>query len=152
MTKAKTKTKKIILLVVATLLVLLILLGCVILWVPGFWHPIDYFSQYEGMLDSPITEITLWHGGYDVTFSDPDLLNSWEEGLEQLQLQKNGVQLLSAGGESDQVVIRTETGEYLLTRVGDEMMIGSFWFTLNDPDYFPFEETFLEAVQRQGLE
>ena len=98
MTKAKTKTKKIILLVVATLLVLLILLGCVILWVPGFWHPIDYFSQYEGMLDSPITEITLWHGGYDVTFSDPDLLNSWEKGLEQLQLQKNGVQLLSAGG------------------------------------------------------
>ena len=62
MTKTKTKTKKIILLVVATLLVLFLLGSCLYLFLPGSWRSIDSFSQYDGLLDSPLTEITISRG------------------------------------------------------------------------------------------
>ena len=156
MTKAKTKTKKIILLVVATLLVLLILLGCVILWVPGFWHPIDFFPQYQGILDSPIEEIKLWYVGQEVTFSDEDLIDQWEQGLKQLKLRKVYTLItvlpVTPGGVYHQVDLFTQQGRYTIMAWDDQVHMGCFYFDFNNPDYFPFEETFDLAVERHGLD
>ena len=62
-TAKKSKTKRILLLVVGLVLAVLIALGCVVLFVPGFWHPIGFFPRYSGILDSPIEEITLSRRG-----------------------------------------------------------------------------------------
>ncbi len=157
MTKAKTKTKKIILLVVATLLALLILLGCVILWVPGFWHPIDFFPQYQGILDSPITKMVLRDGGYWVTVTDEDIIDRWEESLQQLQLQKIQTDLnyfipFRHGCDSE-VVVQTEEETYSIHFFDSQQIsMGPFYFTPNDWNYFPFEETYDLAVERHGLD
>ena len=157
MTKAtakKSKAKRILLLVAGLVLAVLIALGCVVLFVPGFWHPIDFFPQYSGILDSPITQITLWDIGFEVTFSDEDLLDQWEEGLQQLELQKTGtnIHLVPMTGSTNGITIQTETGEYYLSMWGNKIYLSCFVFTPNDSDYLPFEETFAAARQRHGLD
>ena len=59
MTKAKSKTKKIILLVIAALAAAALIGVGLYLFLPGSWRSLDSFSQYEGLLDSPLTEITI---------------------------------------------------------------------------------------------
>ena len=157
MTKAtakKSKAKRILLLVVGLVLAVLIALGCVVLFAPGFWHPIDFFPRYSGILDSPIEEITLSRRGDSVTFSDEDLIAQWQEGLEQLQLQKTQTNLLItvSDGDRDGVTISTETGEYYLSLLNDRIYLSCFVFTPNDSDNLPLEETFAAARQRHGLD
>ena len=161
MTKAKTKTKKIILLVVATLLVLFLLGSCLYLFLPGSWRSIDSFSQYDGLLDSPLTEITISRGMEEITFSDEDLLQQWEEGLQQLQLKKEEVVWykifpIAVTGTQNHITLRTETGEYTLVitySVPDpKVYLSVFCYEVNDPDYLPIESTFDQAAQRHGLD
>ena len=153
-TAKKSKAKRILLLVAGLVLAVLIALGCLVLFVPGFWHPIDFFPQYSGILDSPITQITLWDIGFEVTFSDEVLLDQWEEGLQQLELQKTGtnIHLVPMTGSTNGITIQTETGEYNLVFWMNEVHMSVFRFTPNDWDNLPFEETFQEAVQRHGLD
>ena len=160
MTKAKTKTKKIILLVVATLLVLFLLGSCLYLFLPGSWRSIDSFSQYQGLLDSSLTEVTIRRGLEEVTFSDEDLLQQWEEGLQQLQLKKGEVVWykifpIAVTGDTNEIILRTDTGEYTLVTpysVPWVVYLSVFRYEVNDPDYLPIESTFDQAAQRQGLE
>lgn len=160
MTKAKTKTKKIILLVVATLLVLFLLGSCLYLFLPGSWRSIDSFSQYQGLLDSPLTEITIRRGLEEVTFSDKDLLQQWEEGLQQLQLKKEEVVWykifpIAVTGDNNEIILRTDTGEYTLVTpysVPGIVYLSVFRYEVNDPDHLPIKSTFDQAAQRQGLE
>ena len=161
MAKAKSKAKTIFLRVLIIVLAVLVVLGCVIMWVPGFWHRIDFFPQYKGILDSPITEITLFHGGNEVTFSDEDLTQRWEEGLEQLRLQKTSTTIGPpglSGGDYSAILIQTESGEYDIEILNGEIGISprcgfpAFGFTPNDWNHLPFEETYSLAAQRQGIE
>lgn len=80
MTKAKSKTKKIILLVIAALAAAALIGVGLYLFLPGSWRSLDSFSQYDGLLDAPLTEITISRGMEEITFSDEDLLRQWEEG------------------------------------------------------------------------
>lgn len=150
----KKNIRKILLILLAVLLAVAVALGCVVLFVPGFWHPIGFFPRYSGILDSPIEEITLSRRGDSVTFSDEDLIAQWQEGLEQLQLQKTQTNLLItvSDGDRDGVTISTETGEYYLSLLNDRIYLSCFVFTPNDSDNLPLEETFAAARQRHGLD
>lgn len=118
--KSKSKKKRWVLGIIAAVLVLAVIGGCLFLFLPGSWKPIDRFSEFQGILDSPIRQVTLRHIGYEVTFTDPDLIQPWQEGLEQLQLRKTGVNpraMLAltgswSGGNTNAVTLQTETGEY----------------------------------------
>lgn len=87
------------------------------------WKSINEVGEYQGMLDSPITEITLY-GQADnpyaqVTFSDTDLLQIWNHYLTGLQLQEyhrysQEDQNQLVGSPSPTVTVTTETGEYTL--------------------------------------
>ena len=164
MAKTRSKAKTIFLRVLLIVLAVLVVLGCVITWVPGFWHRIDFFPQYKGILDSPITEITLRHGGYWVTVTeqtDPDIIDRWEEGLNQLELQKTRLDwsyfIPFRSGCNDEVTLQTETGTYsischMILCDTKQIFFGPFFLTANDWENFPFEETYSLAAQRQGME
>ncbi len=87
------------------------------------WKSINEVGEYQGMLDSPITEITLY-GQADnpyaqVTFSDEDLLQTWSAYLTGLQLQEyyrysQEDQNQLVGSPPPTVTVTTETGEYTL--------------------------------------
>lgn len=87
------------------------------------WKSINEVEEYQGMLDSPITEITLY-GQADnpyaqVTFSDEDLLQTWSAYLTGLQLQEyyrysQEDQNQLVGSPPPTVTVTTETGEYTL--------------------------------------
>ena len=87
------------------------------------WKSINEVGEYQGMLDSPITEITLY-GQADqpyaqVTFSDEDLLQTWSAYLTGLQLQEyyrssQEDQNQLVGRPPPTVTVTTETGEYTL--------------------------------------
>ena len=72
MTKAKSKTKKIILLVIAALAAAALIGVGLYLFLPGSWRSLDSFSQYEGLLDEPLAEITISRGMEEITFSAKD--------------------------------------------------------------------------------
>lgn len=87
------------------------------------WKSINEVGEYQGMLDSPITEITLYGQAGNpyaqVTFSDTDLLQIWNHYLTGLQLQEyyrysqeDQNQLL--GTPPPTVTVTTQTGEYTL--------------------------------------
>lgn len=87
------------------------------------WKSINEVGEYQGMLDSPITEITLYGQAdqpYDqVTFSDTDLLQIWNHYLTGLQLQEyhrysQEDQNQLVGSPPPTVTVTTETGEYTL--------------------------------------
>ena len=87
------------------------------------WKSINEVEEYQGMLDSPITEITLYGQAdqpYDqVTFSDEDLLQTWSAYLTGLQLQEyyrysQEDQNQLVGSPPPTVTVTTETGEYTL--------------------------------------
>lgn len=87
------------------------------------WKSINEVGEYQGMLDSPITEITLYgqaDNPYDqVTFSDEDLLQTWSAYLTGLQLQEyyrysQEDQNQLVGSPPPTVTVTTETGEYTL--------------------------------------
>lgn len=87
------------------------------------WKSINEVGEYQGMLDSPITEITLYGQAdqpYDqVTFSDEDLLQIWNHYLTGLQLQEyyrysQEDQNQLVGSPPPTVTVTTETGEYTL--------------------------------------
>lgn len=160
MTKAKSKTKKIILLVIAALAAV-VLAGCSASEEPAQtssspeaspssqissssqtsassqtssttsqleplsqeWKSINEVGEYQGMLDSPITEITLYGQAGNpyaqVTFSDTDLLQIWNHYLTGLQLQEyyrysQEDQNQLVGSPPPTVTVTTETGEYTL--------------------------------------
>lgn len=121
------KTKRILLISIPAVVVVAAVILGVLLWQP--WAPsrdrqkIDRLSAYEGLLDSPITEITLYspasHPYYRVTFSDEDLLQTWKTYLGGLEVQAeksysaaDQEQILGTPGPS--ATITTETGEYTL--------------------------------------
>lgn len=148
------------------------------------WKSINEVEEYQGMLDSPITEITLYGQAdqpYDqVTFSDEDLLQTWSAYLTGLQLQEyhrysQEDQNQLVGSPPPTVTVTTETGEYTLyftlgvteiihTEVqGEEtlesrqwedgnyrLQSGGLFYTLSDPEGFPFEQTYEAAAQRHG--
>lgn len=158
MKKAK-KCISLLLLTAAAAVVLAVVGGCLFLFLPGSWKPIDRFSEFQGILDSPIRQVTLRHIGYEVTFTDPDLIQPWQEGLEQLQLRKTGVNpraMLAltgpwSGGNTNAVTLQTETGEYTLTFWEDAVFLSLFCYTPNDWANLPFDETYFQAVERQGI-
>lgn len=148
------------------------------------WKSINEVEEYQGMLDSPITEITLY-GQADnpyaqVTFSDGDLLQTWSAYLTGLQLQEyhrysQEDQNQLVGSPPPTVTVTTETGEYTLyftlgvteiihTEVSGEetlesrqwedgnyrLQSGGLFYTLSDPEGFPFEQTYEAAAQRHG--
>lgn len=87
------------------------------------WKSINEVEEYQGMLDSPITEITLYgqaDNPYDqVTFSDEDLLQTWSAYFTGLQLQEyyrysQEDQNQLVGSPPPTVTVTTETGEYTL--------------------------------------
>lgn len=87
------------------------------------WKSINGVGEYQGMLDSPITEITLYGQAdqpYDqVTFSDGDLIEIWSGYLTGLQLQEyyrysQEDQNQLVGSPPPTVTVTTETGEYTL--------------------------------------
>lgn len=148
------------------------------------WKSINEVEEYQGMLDSPITEITLYGQAdqpYDqVTFSDTDLLQTWSAYLTGLQLQEyhrysQEDQNQLVGSPPPTVTVTTETGEYTLyftlgvteiihTEVSGEetlesrqwedgnyrLQSGGLFYTLSDPEGFPFEQTYEAAAQRHG--
>lgn len=148
------------------------------------WKSINEVEEYQGMLDSPITEITLYgqaDNPYDqVTFSDEDLLQTWSAYLTGLQLQEyyrysQEDQNQLVGSPPPTVTVTTETGEYTLyftlgvteiihTEVSGEetlesrqwedgnyrLQSGGLFYTLSDPEGFPFEQTYEAAAQRHG--
>ena len=161
MTKAKSKTKKIILLVIAALAAAALIGVGLYLFLPGSWRSLDSFSQYEGLLDAPLTEITISRGMEEITFSDQDLLRQWEEGLGQLQLKKEEVVWykifpIAVSGTQNHITLRTETGEYTLVTTysvpDPKVYLSVFCYEVNDPDYLPIESTFDQAAQRHGLD
>lgn len=148
------------------------------------WKSINEVGEYQGMLDSPIAEITLY-GQADnpyaqVTFSDTDLLQIWNHYLTGLQLQEyyrysQEDQNQLVGSPPPTVTVTTETGEYTLyftlgvteiihTEVSGEetleyrawedgnyrLQSGGLFYTLSDPEGFPFEQTYEAAAQRHG--
>ena len=87
------------------------------------WKSINEVGEYQGMLDSPITEITLYGQAGNpyaqVTFSDTDLLQIWNHYLTGLQLQEyyrysQEDQNQLVGSPPPTVTVTTETGEYTL--------------------------------------
>ena len=87
------------------------------------WKSINEVGEYKGMLDSPITEITLYGQAGNpyaqVTFSDTDLLQIWNHYLTGLQLQEyyrysQEDQNQLVGSPPPTVTVTTETGEYTL--------------------------------------
>lgn len=87
------------------------------------WKSINEVGEYQGMLDTPITEITLYGQAGNpyaqVTFSDTDLLQIWNHYLTGLQLQEyyrysQEDQNQLVGSPSPTVTVTTETGEYTL--------------------------------------
>lgn len=87
------------------------------------WKSINEVGEYQGMLDSPIAEITLYGQAGNpyaqVTFSDTDLLQIWNHYLTGLQLQEyyrysQEDQNQLVGSPSPTVTVTTETGEYTL--------------------------------------
>lgn len=157
MTEAKKKFLKIFLPILAGLLAALITAGCLYLFLPGSWQSIDEFEEYRGILDFPIEEITIhFSPAEEVTFSDEDLIAQWQEGLEQLQLKKSGVQWykiipIPVSGDQMQVDIRTATGEYTITTYEDySVFLSVFYYTINDPRNYPVRFTYYEACVRQG--
>ena len=149
------KTKKILLIILACILALSILAGVALLWIPGFWHSIQFFPQYKDLFDSPITQITLWDLGDEVTFTDQDLIDRWEEGLEQVKLQKTelSIPLGPVGSNQNYIFLQTAEGkEYTIRFWQDKVLMGPFGFTPNDWNNLPFEETFDIARQRHGLD
>ena len=87
------------------------------------WKSINEVGEYQGMLDSPITEITLYGQAGNpyaqVTFSDEDLLQTWSAYLTGLQLQEyyrysQEDQNQLVGSPPPTVTVTTETGEYTL--------------------------------------
>lgn len=87
------------------------------------WKSINEVGEYQGMLDSPITEITLYGQAGNpyaqVTFSDTDLLQIWNHYLTGLQLQEyyrysQEDQNQLVGSPPPTVMVTTETGEYTL--------------------------------------
>lgn len=87
------------------------------------WKSINEVGEYQGMLDSPITEITLYGQAGNpyaqVTFSDGDLLQIWNHYLTGLQLQEyyrysQEDQNQLVGSLPPTVMVTTETGEYTL--------------------------------------
>lgn len=87
------------------------------------WKSINEVGEYQGMLDSPIAEITLYGQAdqpYDqVTFSDGDLIEIWSGYLTGLQLQEyhrysQEDQNQLVGSPPPTVTVTTETGEYTL--------------------------------------
>ena len=124
---------------------------------PGLWHPIDFFPQYHGMLDTPITKMVLRQGGYWVTVTDEDIIDWWEEGLQQLELQKVEVEWMYCfpilwSGDGNEVLVQTETGTYSISCGPERISLGVFSFAFNDGDNFPFQETFDLAEERHGLD
>ena len=121
------KTKRILLIFIPAALVAAVIVLGVLLWQP--WAPsrdrqkIDQLSTYEGLLDSPITEITLYspasHPYYRVTFSDEDLLQTWTAYLGGLEVQAEksysaADQEQILGTPEPSATITTETGKYTL--------------------------------------
>ena len=154
-----TKRQKILLGILTGVLVLMLAVECVIAWAPGLWHPIDFFPSYHGMLDTPITEITIRRGLEEITFSDEDLIRQWEEGLKKLELKKEEVQWhkifpVSMSGTNNEITLRTETGEYILVTTFSvpetKVYLGVFGYAANNPDYLPIESTFDQAARRHG--
>lgn len=87
------------------------------------WKSINEVGEYQGMLDSPIAEITLYGQAGNpyaqVTFSDTDLLQIWNHYLTGLQLQEyyrysQEDQNQLVGSPPPTVTVTTETGEYTL--------------------------------------
>ena len=121
------KTKRILLIFIPAALVAAVIVLGVLLWQP--WAPsrdrqkIDQLSTYEGLLDSPITEITLYspasHPYYRVTFSDEDLLQTWTAYLGGLEVQAEksysaADQEQILGTPEPSATITTETEKYSL--------------------------------------
>lgn len=87
------------------------------------WRKIDSIADYQGLLDSSITQISLYcpedRPYYRVTFSDEDLLAIWSDYLDELELQEyvrysQEDQRQLAGTPPPTVTITTETGEYTM--------------------------------------
>ena len=148
------------------------------------WRQIDEISGYQGLLDFPITQISLYgfsdHPYDGVTFSDGDLIARWNDYLNALELQEYAryfqEDLLQIDGTPlPTATITTETGEYTLIfcqgqnyfdrSSGEETLEYQEWedgnyrlqydgwyYSLSDPEGFPFEETYNLAVERHGLD
>lgn len=179
------KTKRILLIAISAAAVFLAALVCLLLlkpWAPSRdWQKIDRLSDYEGLLDSPISEITLYSPGshpyYQVTFSDEDLIALWSDYLHQVEVQAveqdDSQSLHILGTPSPQITVKTALGEYTLrfclgrhqtvpgsgeaTPEYREWEDGNYrlqhdgwYYTLSDPEGFPFEETYEIAAQRHG--
>ena len=56
-----------------------------------------------------------------------------------------------SGGNTNAVTLQTETGEYTLTFWEDAVFLSLFCYTPNDWENLPFDETYFQAVERQGI-
>ena len=125
MTLTKQK-KRILLIALPAAVVFIAVLLCFLLlqpWIPSRdWQKIDRLSDYEGLLDSPITEITLYspadHPYYRVTFSDEDLIDIWSDYFRQIKVQAmeqdHSQSLHLLGAPSPQITMKTSRGEYTM--------------------------------------
>lgn len=160
MTKAKSKIKKIILPIIAALAAVALIGGGLYLFLPGSWRPLNSFSQYQGLLDSPFTQIVLYdpadHSSYETVFSDSDLLSIWQDYLAGMRVKWSQTYPVSvAGGEYPTVTVTTQTGEYRLRFPKEEdgsyrLLADGSYYALEDSDAFPFAQTYGLSAQRHG--
>ena len=184
MTLTKQK-KRILLIALPAAVVFIAVLLCLLLlqpWIPSRdRQKIDRLSDYGGLLDFPITEITLCsplhNPYYEVAFSDEDLIQIWNDYLGRLEVQLEDRDYYSyhiTGGTPNQsVIVKTTQGEYVLwfssgkyeidRSSGEETLEYQQWedgnyrlkydgwyYTLSDPENFPFDQTYEIAAQRHG--
>ena len=178
---ARTRNRK-LLLILLIIVVVLAAMGCVLFWtlhapastqpssesspssqVPApsqEWQAIDSLPDYQGMLDSPMTELNLaYYNGspYSVSCADEDILQTWSRYLSGLEVQQAGnysqEELTQYDGTPPpRVTVKTENGEYVLrfNREGEQyqLMSSEHYYALSAPESFPFEETYQLAAQR----
>ena len=119
------------------------------------WMPIQEMDEYETLFDSAIVEMSLeMNYPEEVTFSDSDLLEKWEAYLSGLEVKWDSYWSDDLDGGLFRVRIKTETGEFELTRVGldqgDGILMGGSRYLLSKSIDSLFDETYELAEERHG--
>lgn len=124
------------------------------------WQSLSSVQKYEGILDQPITQITLRQtvdSAEWAVLEDEDLIGQWSDFLKNAKVKRESGPLDAtpmAGGGGQVADIETEISAFSLCFQQSsgkyQLKIDNHVYTIDDDVSIPFDETFKVAVERHG--
>ncbi len=126
--------------------------------IPGEWTAVDEIEKYSGIFDSEIVSITLENDLYTITFSDEDLIETWNDYLTSIQIRREdniSGTLAKLDGGFVLASIETENSMYYFRFFSDNdhdtgFVINGCYYAINANETTPYSETYALATERHG--